>query len=96
MERRTRGGRDTNGRRTVRGRRRVVTFYERTKRIVFYRNRRTRRVTYANLIYYDNFYIETLFTYDWCLFFDQKSCSNHPNIRDGFGNKFCLAGALGM
>lgn len=44
VERRARGRHYPDGRRAVCGGRRVVTFYERTERIVFHRNRGTRRV----------------------------------------------------
>lgn len=44
VEGRTRGGRDSHGRRTVCGRRRVVAVHERAERIVFHRNRGTGRV----------------------------------------------------
>lgn len=46
MEGRARGGRDFNGGRTVRGRRRVAVVYERAEWSVFHRNRRVGRVWY--------------------------------------------------
>jgi len=50
MEGRARGGRDFNGRRAVRGRRRVAAVYERAKWSVFHRNRRIGRVRYIVVI----------------------------------------------
>jgi len=51
MEGRARGGRDFNGRRAVRGRRRVAAVYERAKRSVFHRNRRIGRVWYIMVVF---------------------------------------------
>jgi len=51
MEGCARGGRDFNGRRAVRGRRRVAAVYERAKWSVFHRNCRIGRVRYIMVIY---------------------------------------------
>lgn len=57
MERRTRGGRDFNGRRTVRGCRRVAAVYERAKWFVFHRNRRIGRVRYIIIVIHTKYHL---------------------------------------
>jgi len=51
MEGRARGRRDFNGRRAVRGCRRVAAVYERAKWSVFHRNCRIGRVRYIIIVY---------------------------------------------